>query len=47
MIITPSPSGKGRDLIRFLAQAGHWPDTVAPRQQNLEEIFLSLTGAEK
>jgi ABC-type multidrug transport system ATPase subunit len=45
-LITASPSGRGRDLVRFLAQAGHWPDSVAPRQQNLEEIFLSLTGRE-
>jgi ABC-2 type transport system ATP-binding protein len=43
-IIVASPSGRGRDLVRFLAQAGYWPDSVAPRQQNLEEIFLSLTG---
>jgi ABC-type multidrug transport system ATPase subunit len=43
-LITASPSGRGRDLVRFLAQAGLWPDSVAPRQQNLEEIFLSLTG---
>jgi ABC-2 type transport system ATP-binding protein len=43
-LISPSPSGRGRDLIRFLAEAGHWPDSVAPRHQNLEEIFLSLTG---
>jgi ABC-2 type transport system ATP-binding protein len=43
-LITPSPTGRGRDLVRFLVQAGHWPDSVAPRQQNLEEIFLSLTG---
>jgi len=43
-IITASPSGRGQDLVRFLAQAGYWPDSVAPRQQNLEEIFLSLTG---
>src|SRR3984893_6914138 len=45
-LITASPSGRGRDLVRFLAQAGHWPDSVAPRQQNLEEIFLSLTEPE-
>ena len=43
-LISPSPTGRGRDLVRYLAQAGHWPDSVAPRQQNLEEIFLSLTG---
>ena len=44
VIITSSPTGRGRDLVRFLAQSGRWPDSVAPRQQNLEEIFLSLTG---
>jgi ABC-2 type transport system ATP-binding protein len=43
-LISPSPTGRGRDLVRFLANAGYWPDSVAPRQQNLEEIFLSLTG---
>lgn len=43
-LITPSPTGRGRDLVRFLVEAGCWPDTVAPRQQNLEEVFLSLTG---
>jgi ABC-type multidrug transport system ATPase subunit len=43
-IITASPTGRGRELVKFLAQSGYWPDTVAPRQQNLEEIFLSLTG---
>ena len=43
-LITASPTGRGRDLVRFLVEAGHWPDSVAPRQHNLEEIFLSLTG---
>jgi ABC-2 type transport system ATP-binding protein len=43
-IITSAPKGRGRELIQFLAQAGQWPESVAPRQQNLEEIFLSLTG---
>jgi ABC-2 type transport system ATP-binding protein len=43
-IISASPSGRGRDLIRFLAQAGYWPDSVERRQQKLEEIFLRLTG---
>jgi ABC-2 type transport system ATP-binding protein len=45
-LISPSPTGKGRDLLRFIGQAGHWPDSLGPRQQNLEEIFLSLTGGE-
>ena len=43
-LISPSPTGRGRDLLRFLVNAGYWPDSMAPRQQNLEEIFLSLTG---
>jgi ABC-2 type transport system ATP-binding protein len=42
-LITASPTGRGRDLLQFLAQAGFWPDSFAPRQQNLEEIFLKLT----
>jgi ABC-2 type transport system ATP-binding protein len=44
MLVTGSPSGRGRDLMQFLAASGHWPDRVRERQQNLEEIFLSLTG---
>ena len=43
-LITRSPSGRGRDLVRFLAERGFWPDRVTERQQNLEEIFLHLTG---
>ncbi len=46
-IVTAAPNGRGRDLIQFMAHAGHWPESVAPRQQNLEEIFLSLTGDAK
>jgi len=42
--VTPSPGNHGRDLIHFLAASGIWPDRVCERQQNLEEIFLSLTG---
>ncbi|HYM51099.1 MAG TPA: ABC transporter ATP-binding protein [Candidatus Limnocylindrales bacterium] len=43
-LITPSPSGRGRELVQFLVQNGFWPDSLAPRQQTLEEIFLELTG---
>src|SRR5215472_13157245 len=43
-LVTMAPDGRGRDLMRFLAAGGHWPDIVRERQQNLEEIFLSLTG---
>jgi ABC-2 type transport system ATP-binding protein len=42
-LVTMSPSGRGRELMQFLATGGHWPDVVRERQQNLEEIFLSLT----
>ncbi|MFZ0216255.1 MAG: ABC transporter ATP-binding protein [Candidatus Dormiibacterota bacterium] len=45
MLVCPSPSGHGRELLQFLARAGCWPDVVAPRRQNLEDIFLRLTGA--
>jgi ABC-2 type transport system ATP-binding protein len=43
-LVTASPTGQGRDLMRFLAAADLWPDVVRERQQSLEEIFLSLTG---
>jgi ABC-2 type transport system ATP-binding protein len=46
LLVTASPTGRGRDLTRFLASAGHWPDSVGERHLDLEEIFLSLTGAE-
>jgi ABC-2 type transport system ATP-binding protein len=43
-LVTTAPNGRGRELMQFLAAGGHWPDVVRERQQNLEEIFLSLTG---
>jgi len=45
VLVTPSPSGRGRELMQFLGAAGHWPDVVRERHQSLEEIFLSLTGS--
>ena len=33
----------GRDLIAFLVNHGHHPDSVSERQRDLEDIFLSLT----
>jgi hypothetical protein len=42
-VVTRSPSGRGRELISYLENAGCTPDTVAERHQSLEEIFLSLT----
>ena len=44
-LIAASPSGDGRGLLRFLAEAGCWPDVVSARRPTLEEIFLNLTGA--
>ena len=43
-LVTLAPNGHGRELMQFLAAAGHWPDVVRERQQNLEEVFMSLTG---
>jgi ABC-2 type transport system ATP-binding protein len=44
-IVCASPTGRGRDLTRFLVAAGHFPDAIGERHQDLEDIFLSLTGA--
>jgi len=46
LVITPAPDGKGRNLIRFLVDNGFTPDSVAQRQRDLEDIFLSLTGGD-
>jgi len=43
VVVTASPDGRGRGLIKFLVDAGFEPDAVSPRQRDLEEIFLSLT----
>ncbi len=45
-LVSPSPTGRGRDLVQYLAGQGHWPDVIRERQQSLEEIFLDLTGRE-
>jgi ABC-2 type transport system ATP-binding protein len=44
-LVAASPTGQGRDLVRFLAKAGIWADTIDRRQHNLEEVFLGLTHA--
>ncbi|MBF6590626.1 MAG: ABC transporter ATP-binding protein [Ktedonobacterales bacterium] len=44
-LVTAAPQGKGRDLNLFLVQAGFIPDTISYRTQDLEEVFLSLTGS--
>ena len=44
LVITTAPDGRGRSLISFLVNNGYTPDSVAERQRDLEDIFLSLTG---
>jgi ABC-2 type transport system ATP-binding protein len=46
LVITRAPEGRGRNLIAFLVQNGHNPDSVSERQRDLEDIFLSLTGGD-
>jgi ABC-2 type transport system ATP-binding protein len=46
LVITNAPDGRGRTLIRFLVDSGYSPDSVSPRQRDLEDIFLTLTGRE-
>jgi len=43
-VVTASPSGRGRELTEFLVAAGFTPDAVTEREQDLEEVFLRLTG---
>jgi ABC-2 type transport system ATP-binding protein len=45
-VITGAPDSRGRALVTFLVEAGHTPDAICPRQRDLEDIFLSLTGGE-
>jgi ABC-2 type transport system ATP-binding protein len=42
-IITPAPDGSSEALTLFLVNAGFVPRTIAPRQLDLEEVFLHLT----
>jgi len=43
-LITPAPSNRGRELNLFLVNAGFVPDTITQSTQDLEEVFLRLTG---
>jgi ABC-2 type transport system ATP-binding protein len=45
-VVTRAPGDRGRELIKFLVESGYAPDAVSPRQRDLEDIFLSLTGGE-
>ncbi len=46
VVVTTAPEGRGRSLIKFLIENGQAPDSVSERQQDLEDIFLSLTGGD-
>ena len=43
-LITPAPTGRGRDLNLFLVKAGFAPDTIEQATQDLEQVFLHLTN---
>ena len=45
-VVTRAPGDRGRELIKFLVEGGYSPDAITPRQRDLEDIFLSLTGKE-
>jgi ABC-2 type transport system ATP-binding protein len=44
-IITYAPNYRGRDLNLFLVKAGFAPDSLSQATQDLEQIFLELTGS--
>ena len=44
-IITSAPNNRGRDLNLFLVKAGFAPDSLSQTTQDLEKIFLELTGS--
>jgi ABC-2 type transport system ATP-binding protein len=46
VVVTAAPEGRGRNLIKFLVENGQAPDSVSERQQDLEDIFLRLTGGD-
>ncbi|MDQ6773741.1 MAG: ABC transporter ATP-binding protein [Candidatus Dormibacteraeota bacterium] len=45
VLVTASPSGRGRELTDFLVGSGFTPDSVTERRHGLEEVFLDLTSA--
>jgi ABC-2 type transport system ATP-binding protein len=45
-VITGAPEGHSAALNLFLVDAGFTPESIVERAENLEEVFLRLTGAE-
>ncbi len=43
-LVTPAPDGDSGALNRFLVTAGYTPTAITPYAQDLEAIFLRLTG---
>ncbi len=43
-IITPAPNGQSSDLNVFLVRAGFVPQGITSYEQDLEQVFLRLTG---
>jgi ABC-2 type transport system ATP-binding protein len=44
-LVSPSPTGRGRDLWAFLNAAGHTPETLDYARRVLEDVFLDATAA--
>ncbi len=44
VLVTPAPEDHGRDLNLFLVHAGFAPDSIVRQTQDLEQVFLRLTG---
>ncbi len=45
-VVAESPSGRGRDLLQAMGDAGHWPLSIEEREHDLEEVFLDLTSGQ-
>jgi hypothetical protein len=45
-IITEAPEGQSAALNLFLVGAGFTPESIVARADDLEDVFLRLTGAE-
>ena len=44
VLVVTAPDGHGRELNLFLVNAGFAPETIAPYSEDLEAVFLRLTG---
>ena len=44
-LVSPSPTGRGRDLWAFLDAAGQTPETLDYARRGLEDVFLDATTA--